>query len=220
MGEPKARKKIGEILIDEGEITPSQLQNALNYQKSFGGKLGQCLVMLGYIEEMRLCEILSRVLRVPVIDLSRIKKGQVTPTVLSMLDVNFVFAHDVLPLNIRDINGVKHLVVVSPDPSNIEMIRDAEFKTGYPIFPMIAPHGEVKKAIDEYYRPQHRRFKKGEIAFDAVSCVKDIRTDMEIIRKPLGMVGEVEGKGEPPKSEDPSADPSKSDILDPTTRKP
>ena len=36
--------RIGELLLKEKRITPDQLQEALNYQKGAGGKLGFNLV--------------------------------------------------------------------------------------------------------------------------------------------------------------------------------
>ena len=40
--------RIGELLLKEKRITPAQLQEALNYQKTSGGKLGFNLVKLGF----------------------------------------------------------------------------------------------------------------------------------------------------------------------------
>jgi type IV pilus assembly protein PilB len=45
--------RIGELLLKEKRITPAQLQEALNYQKQNGGKLGFNLVKLGYVKERR-----------------------------------------------------------------------------------------------------------------------------------------------------------------------
>ena len=41
--------RIGELLLKEKRITPAQLQEALGYQKSNGGKLGLNLVKLGFV---------------------------------------------------------------------------------------------------------------------------------------------------------------------------
>ena len=43
--------RIGELLLKEKRITPAQLQEALNYQKTSGGKLGLNLVKLGFVTD-------------------------------------------------------------------------------------------------------------------------------------------------------------------------
>ena len=43
--------RIGELLLKEKRITPAQLQEALNYQKTNGGKLGFNLVKLGFVKD-------------------------------------------------------------------------------------------------------------------------------------------------------------------------
>lgn len=42
---------LGEILVEAGEITAEQLQEALDFQKENGGLLGEILVGLGYIQD-------------------------------------------------------------------------------------------------------------------------------------------------------------------------
>ena len=57
---------IGEILIREGVITMPQLQNALEYQKANGGRLGDALVRLGAITAFELKRFFNVVPAVPL----------------------------------------------------------------------------------------------------------------------------------------------------------
>jgi hypothetical protein len=57
---------IGEILIREGIITMPQLQNALEYQKANGGRLGDALVALGAITAFELKQFFNVVPAVPL----------------------------------------------------------------------------------------------------------------------------------------------------------
>jgi type IV pilus assembly protein PilB len=41
-------KKIGELLVDNNEITQDQLEKALKYQNEKGGKIGVILVEMGF----------------------------------------------------------------------------------------------------------------------------------------------------------------------------
>ena len=58
--------RIGELLLKEKRITPEQLQEALNYQKANGGKLGFNLVKLGFVKDEEITALLSKQYGVPV----------------------------------------------------------------------------------------------------------------------------------------------------------
>ena len=51
--------KLGEMLIKAGLLTPPKLQEALEYQKTNGGKLGFNLVKLGFVKEEDLSNSLA-----------------------------------------------------------------------------------------------------------------------------------------------------------------
>jgi type IV pilus assembly protein PilB len=55
-----ANQLIGEILISQQWITPTQLQNAVAEQKRTNQRLGEILVRLGHLSEMELNFILSQ----------------------------------------------------------------------------------------------------------------------------------------------------------------
>ncbi|HYB22052.1 MAG TPA: type II secretion system protein GspE, partial [Thermodesulfobacteriota bacterium] len=65
--------RLGELLVNNGLITPKQLEEALQEQKISGNKLGSSLVKLGYISEKNLVSFLSRHYGVPAIDLNEIQ---------------------------------------------------------------------------------------------------------------------------------------------------
>lgn len=58
-------KRLGARLIEKNLITEEQLQEALERQKQFGGRLGQNLLLLGYISEDQLSSLLKAVPRSP-----------------------------------------------------------------------------------------------------------------------------------------------------------
>ena len=55
MGKPL----LGEILVEKGEITSEQLQEAIAMQKQSGGLIGTILVDKGYISEEKLIKYLA-----------------------------------------------------------------------------------------------------------------------------------------------------------------
>ena len=53
------RKRIGEVLVEQGFVTAAQLEEGLNLQRKNGRQLGKCLVELGAISEDKLFDVLS-----------------------------------------------------------------------------------------------------------------------------------------------------------------
>jgi MSHA biogenesis protein MshE len=63
------RKKIGEILVDQGNISAAQVDHALEQQKSTKGKrLGQVLLNEGAIDDVAVARALGLQLGVPWVD--------------------------------------------------------------------------------------------------------------------------------------------------------
>ncbi len=65
------RKRLGDLLVEEGIVTEEQIQQALTAQRSTGQKLGDALIDLGIITEKQLLNFLSQQLGLPLIDLGR-----------------------------------------------------------------------------------------------------------------------------------------------------
>lgn len=73
---------IAEMLLNNGLITQAQLDAAFDEQKKTDKKIGQILVDLGYIDEVKLLHLLSEQLHVPYIDL---KTYTLDPNVVKVL---------------------------------------------------------------------------------------------------------------------------------------
>ena len=54
------RKRLGEMLVENNEITKAQLDKALEYQKKTGAKLGIALIDKGYIDKSTLVSYVAR----------------------------------------------------------------------------------------------------------------------------------------------------------------
>ncbi len=67
----KLRKRLGDLLVEEGIVTDDQIGQALSAQKSTGRKLGDTLIELGFLTEQQMLSFLSQQLAIPLIDLSR-----------------------------------------------------------------------------------------------------------------------------------------------------
>jgi hypothetical protein len=146
-----SKLRLGEYLVAEGVIDSAQLQAALGFQRRWGKKLGECLVQLGTISENKLCQILSKALKIPMIDLGKIDSSRITRDILSYIGLQTARTHRIVPLAIKEVRGKKRLVVSSSDPLNFKLIDELQFKTGFPILMMVSPESDIEWFIRKHY---------------------------------------------------------------------
>jgi MSHA biogenesis protein MshE len=61
--------RLGDLLIQQGLLTPDQLKQSLDEQKLTGRKLGRIFIDAGFVTEVQICEALARQLQAPFVDL-------------------------------------------------------------------------------------------------------------------------------------------------------
>ena len=136
--------RIGELLLKEKRITPDQLQEALNYQKANGGKLGFNLVKLGFVKDEELTALLSKQYGVPSINLAQF---EIDPAVIKLIPAETAQKYQIIPLS----RSGATLTIAMTDPTNVFAMDDIKFMTGYNVEPVVASETAVADAITRYY---------------------------------------------------------------------
>jgi type IV pilus assembly protein PilB len=139
------QEQLGEMLIQEGLLTPEQLQKALNEQRQNGTRLGFNVVSLGFVGEANLTRVLARQYRVPAVDLSQI---EVDPRIIKLVPVEFATKHLVVPL--RRVG--RSLTVAMAEPTDLTIIDDLKFITRFDIEPVVASEFALRSAIETHYQ--------------------------------------------------------------------
>jgi type IV pilus assembly protein PilB len=142
------KKRIGEMLVAGGLIKEEQLTRALEEQVKRGGKVGEILVDLGYINEHNLATFLARQLHLPYIE---IEKQLVDPDCIRMISADMARRITAIPLY-RDKEA---LVVAMADPLNIFGVDDMQKAAGKEIRKVVATRSDIQKAISSYYGMGH-----------------------------------------------------------------
>ncbi len=153
-------ERLGEILIKRNYITPDQLKKALDEQKLKGGRLESTLVKLGYIKEDELLSFLSAQYRVPSV---KISKMEINPTVIKLVPSSISKKYFIMPINRV---GPK-LTLAMADPSNIVVIDEIKFMTGFNVEPVVASETEIIDAIKKYYGGGGNVAGMGSVSFQA-----------------------------------------------------
>src|SRR5229473_1993008 len=136
--------RIGELLLKEKRITPDQLQQALNYQKTNGGKLGFNLVTMGLVKDEEITALLSRQYGVPSINLGQF---EIDPGVIKLIPADTAQKYQIIPLS----RAGATLTIAMTDPTNVFAMDDIKFMTGYNVEPVVASESAVTDAIQRYY---------------------------------------------------------------------
>ncbi|OXX29181.1 GspE/PulE family protein [Vibrio sp. V08_P9A1T1] len=142
----KLRKRLGDLLVEEGIITENQVEQALAAQKRSGRKLGDTLIELGFLSEQQMLSFLSQQLSLPLIDLSR---ANVDIDAVQLLPE--VHARRLRALIIGK-NGDMLRIAMS-DPA--DLFAQESLLTQLPQYSfefVIAPEKQLVEGFDRYYR--------------------------------------------------------------------
>ncbi len=141
-----SRPRLGDVLVAAKVITAEQLGLALREQSSWGGRLGQNLLSLGFIDEARLTAAVAAHLGLPSVDLDR---ARLPPDVNRLLPLEICERFGVMPLGVRAKEG--KLLVACFDPTNQEAHVAVRRSSGLLPVIHVATASSVDRAIRKYF---------------------------------------------------------------------
>jgi type IV pilus assembly protein PilB len=148
--------KLGEILLKENLITSDQLKQALEHQKANGGRLGNSLVRLGFMNDEEVMAVLCRQYGVPSINLDYF---ELDPGVAKLIPMDTALKFQVLPLS----RVGSSLTLAMVDPTNFFAMDYIKFMTGFNIEPVVASETAIAEAIRKNYGSVEERERKREL---------------------------------------------------------
>lgn len=144
-GRQTARRKLGDVLVENGFLTPNHILRALDEQRKIGKRLGQVLVELQMISEGQIAQSLASQLGLGYTELA---EARIDPALLLLIPEALAKRHLAVPLEIRN----KKLTVAMDDPLDYESINDLRFHAGMAIDPVIATRRAILETIEQNYR--------------------------------------------------------------------
>ena len=148
MAAPIKNLPIGKILVENGFITETQLEEALAKQRSSDGKmLGDVMLEMGLVSETQLAQALSIRLKVPFVDLSttQINREAVMKIPEEKAKEKLVLAYAI---------NNNRLLVATNDPINFYIFEELKVQTGMEIVPQISTKTAITEAIGKFYSQQ------------------------------------------------------------------
>ena len=143
----KGKKRIGDILVEEGILTEEQLEEALKAAKAENKKIGEAITDLGFATEQDIAEALSLQLGFEYVNLSTV---HIPDNVLSLINESVLRKHLMIPYAFVP-NTINQVKVAMVDPMDMSAIDDFSIVTNLLVVPSVATTRDILIALDRYY---------------------------------------------------------------------
>ncbi|NQT95900.1 MAG: Flp pilus assembly complex ATPase component TadA [Candidatus Omnitrophica bacterium] len=144
----KSKLRLGEILLKEGLLNQSQIDEALRFQKLSGKTIGDIVIDRGFAKEKDIANALAKQLDIPFMSLA---DGSLVPSkeeeLEKLVPESFARQHLVLPLS----KHLKSLTVALANPLDLLVIDNLKKITGFEINHVIATKADIRDAITKFY---------------------------------------------------------------------
>lgn len=141
----RAKKELGQLLVEGGLITDEQLDRAVELQRKSGDRLERILLQQRMVTTQQLALFTSLQLGLPFVNL---KKEGVDQQALKLIPEAIARKYGVIP--VRMVDGA--IVVAMEDPRDIHTIEELTALTMKRIEPVISTFQDIQEMIDLNYR--------------------------------------------------------------------
>jgi len=139
------RRKLGEILVQQGKLTPEQLSGFLRMQKEDPKSLGQILVENEIISNGELINVLGEQMGIPHMWL---RKGLIDPRIVHVLPKEKALHYQVVPMFV--VYNV--LTLAASDPHAFFVFDDVQKITNMEVQPVLCRAEDILEAIHQAYQ--------------------------------------------------------------------
>ena len=141
----RQERRLGELLLENGLLTPEQLDAALDQQRRERRPLGQLLLAQGLVDEKSLAGVLSVQFGVPLVDFTR---ARVEKEALALIPESYARERIILPIRLDK----DELEVATVDPGDLALFAELKVLTRKRIKPLLGVRSEIEQAIGQYYK--------------------------------------------------------------------
>ncbi len=150
-------RRLGELLIERGAITPEQLDRALQSRDGRRERLGQVLVRLGLLDDQDLASLLAQQFSLPLAGADDLSRAD--PEAVKLVPEHL--AREAVLIALR-LEGNALEVVVS-DPLDVVSLDHVRALSPGPLRLKVGRRSEILEAINEFYQEIRASEKVGEI---------------------------------------------------------
>jgi type IV pilus assembly protein PilB len=141
------RRKLGDILLEQGLITGEQIEEALAQQKVTRKKIGETLVAMNYVTREQIVEGLAEKYSLPIMEFLDNVECELPLELKTIIPKKLAKQKLIFPLEKRE----STLFLVMADPLDYQAIDDIAFNTKLRVSPIISYENSIRAAIEHYY---------------------------------------------------------------------
>jgi type IV pilus assembly protein PilB len=141
------RKRLGEVLLEQGQLTNEQLMEALEHQRTSKKKLGETLIALNFATKEQIVEALAKKFSLPIIEFLDNVDIELPTELKTLIPKKMAKDKLIFPLEKRH----STLVLVMANPLDYREIDDIAFSTKLRISPIMSYESSILDAIERYY---------------------------------------------------------------------
>ncbi|MCX5776933.1 MAG: type IV-A pilus assembly ATPase PilB [Candidatus Firestonebacteria bacterium] len=178
------KKRLAQMLVDEGIITDAQLQEALKEAKAQNIRLEQAIIKLGYISDEVLMAFMGTQMGIPTVILS--EQGEIDPNVVKLIPENVCQRQILVAIAKKENN----LTVAMSDPLNVSAIDDIRLMTGFEVTPVLASESEIKATIQKIFSSTTADMEEVMKDLEKVSDIEVVESEDEVDAAKLAAASE------------------------------
>jgi len=137
-------KNVGELLVINNRISQSQLVEAMEFQRSNGGRLSNAIIKKGFMREDELTRFMGENFKMTPVKLDQFV---ISRELTKLVPENIARKHNVIPIQLVG----DTLIVAISDPTNKSLMDELRFYTKKKIKPVLSGEMAITKAIDKAY---------------------------------------------------------------------
>ncbi len=159
----KIRKRLGEILVEWGVVSPGAVEEALAHAQAERLRIGEALIALELADEEDVTKALASQFNMEYIDLDR---NVVIAQESEQIPMDLIRRHLVVPMGRED----GKLKVIITDPLDLETLDMLRFRLNCDLAPVLASRTKLRNYVEQFAR--------SDVSID--QAVRDVSTDVSI----------------------------------------
>ena len=136
--------RFAELLVKGGLVSREQLAEAQKKERENGSSVTKEIVRLGYTNEEKLTQFLSKQFGIEVVELV---PGEIEDSVFSLVPPQIVQKHQLVPYKLVG----STLTIAMSDPTELVAINEVKFVTGYGVRVVLATPSIIKKTLEHRF---------------------------------------------------------------------
>ena len=140
----KGSLRIGQLLIEEGIVSPEDIEKALREQKKSGKFLCTVLIEMGLVQEDSILPVLAKQMSLSFV---KIKSLHIEPQVISKVPAKFAIHYKLMPIKLEN----NTITIAVTDPLDVHTLDDLRLLLGIEVKAILAGEKDILEAIREYY---------------------------------------------------------------------